>query len=109
MELCTIARCIRAAIAQNSLFAGDNLGPGRGWNVSTGGVLCLFLFDRFVPMHSVVRSPAFMSAQPVTEIYMVLGPLSVAATGVALGVAVVSSNRRVRTHCHLPLQVRDRI
>ena len=38
----------------NNLFAGDNLGPGRGWNVSTGGVLCLSLFDRFVPMHSAV-------------------------------------------------------
>ena len=49
-----IARCIRAEIARNSLFAGDNLGPRRGWNISTGGVLCLFLFDRFVLMHSVI-------------------------------------------------------
>ena len=49
-----LPHCIRAAIARNSLFAGDNLGPGTGWNVSTDGVLCLSLFDRFVPMHSAV-------------------------------------------------------
>ena len=46
------------------------MGPGRGWNVSTGGVLCLSLFDRFVPMHSAVSSPAFMSAQPGSEGYL---------------------------------------
>ena len=49
-----IARCMQATFARNSMLAGDNLGPGRGWNVSTGGVLCLSLFDRFVPMHSAV-------------------------------------------------------
>ena len=37
VELCTIARCIRAAFARNSLFAGDNLGPWRGGNAATGG------------------------------------------------------------------------
>ena len=41
---------MRATFARNSLFAGENLGPGRGWNVSTGGVLCPSLFDRFVPI-----------------------------------------------------------
>ena len=54
VELFTIARCIRVAITQISLFAGDNLGPGRGWSGSTAGVLCLPPFDRFVPMHSAV-------------------------------------------------------
>ena len=38
-----------------------------------------------------------------------LGPLSVAATGVAVGVAMVLFNRRARTHYRLLLQVRDRI
>ena len=36
------------------LLGKDSLGPRRGWNVSTGGVLCLSLFDRFVPMHSAI-------------------------------------------------------
>ena len=46
---------------------------GGGWNVSTGGGLCLSLFDRFVPMHSAVSSPAFMSAHPGSEGYLLLG------------------------------------
>ena len=33
------------------------------------------------------------------------GPLSVAATGVELGVDVVLSNQRARTHCRLRLDV----
>ena len=37
------------------------------------------------------------------------GSLNVAATGVALGVTVVLSNQRTRTHCRLLLQARDRI
>ena len=36
-----------------------------------------------------------------------LGALGVAATGVAVGVAVVSSNRRAQTHHHLHRLVRD--
>ena len=37
------------------------------------------------------------------------GPFGVATAGVALGMTVVLSNRRARTHCHLLPPARDRI